>query len=710
MEALYPRLVYLWFQWVYPLLLFVVGLGVVVFVHELGHFLAAKAADIKVERLAIGFGKRVLRFRRGETEYCLNLLPLGGYVKMLGQEDVKPVESTGDPRAFGSKSVGARLGVVAAGVVMNAVFAAVVFVIVAMVGKSYPAPVVGGVVPGFPAAEAVITWQDGREQARPGEPASTPASQPTSKGLRPGDRILELDSDRFFLRMIGKPITRFADIAMTAVLAGPDDKFVMTLQREVDGQVRIGKTTLGVKQYPDGTQMAFGIISAADTVVTRYPDFVNDPASSFRDGDRLVAVNGQAVRHFWEIEPLAAKLTGQPAHVTVLRDGRQVELTVQPVLYTSPEVLWLEDGSRLRGRIIARDGNDVTVRLADGAERVYPESAIVGGAHREPLDILGLIPRLKVAAVFKGSPADNAGLRPGDVITGYGDRGAPTLTVMLELNRQFAGRETNIVVLRGQETHSVWIRPAIRGGAALIGIRHSADLEQPVVAGVRPGSAAARGGIQPESLLKAVNDAPVRSWIDFYNALKACTGGEVCLTWQIGAAEHRAAIGRLTGDLFDPNDYEFAFFGPEVAFRQLEVTIVKANPLEAVAWGAEETWKFILSTYLSLQGLMKGHVSTKSLSGPVGIGQLAVEAGRRSLLDFVYLMAVISAILAVMNFLPIPVVDGGHAVFLLIEKVRGRPLPQRVMYIAQVCGLVFLGLVFVALTWQDIGRLWSGLW
>jgi regulator of sigma E protease len=697
---------YLWFQWVYPILLFIAGLGVVVFVHELGHFLAAKAADIKVEKFAMGFGKQLLGFRRGETEYCVNLLPLGGYVKMLGQEDVKAVGEIADPRAFVNKSVGVRLVVVAAGVVMNVVFAAIVFLIVAMIGKSYPAPVIGSVVPGFPAAEAIIEWQDPQGAT----PSTAATSRPTSKGLRPGDRILEIDSDRFFLRLLGKPVTRFADIAMTAVLAGPDDKFTITLQRETDGRNLLGKTTLGVKQYPDGSQMAFGVSSAMDTVIAEDPELVADPASDFRDGDRLVAINDQAVKHYWDIEAAARTFSGESVQVTVARNGSETRKAIRPLLYTGGEVLWLKDGAALRGSITARDGNDITVLLSDGATRSLPESAIVGGAHQELLDILGLIPRLKVCAIFQGSPADQAGLKPGDIIVGYGDRGAPTLTELLDLNKQYAGKGTNIVVLRGQEKHSAWITPSTKKGTPLIGLRQVADLDHPVVAGVRVGSPAAKAGIDPESILKSVNGAAIGSWIDLFNALKSAAGREVTLTWQTGAAEHQAALGRLAGDAFDANDYEFSLLGPQVAFRLLEVTIVKTNPLDALAWGAGETGKFILSTYLSLQGLAKGSVSTKSLSGPVGIGQLAVQAGRRSLLDFTYFMGVISAILAVMNFLPIPVVDGGHAVFLLIEKARGKPLPPKAVYIAQVCGLVFLGAVFVALTWQDIGRWLGGLW
>jgi regulator of sigma E protease len=121
--------------------------------------------------------------------------------------------------------------------------------------------------------------------------------------------------------------------------------------------------------------------------------------------------------------------------------------------------------------------------------------------------------------------------------------------------------------------------------------------------------------------------------------------------------------------------------------------------------------KIISSTYASLRSLAKGTVSTRDLRGPAGIGGMAVELARKgSPVDFVYFIAFISAALAVFNFLPLPVVDGGHAVFLVIEKVRGRPLPIKVMNVIQIVGLVLLGGVFLLLTWQDIARMIAGLW
>ena len=87
----------------------------VIFVHELGHFLVAKAVGIKVERFALGFGPRLFGYRGKETDYSVMLLPLGGYLKMLGQEDFDPLQDgQSDPRAFNNKSVGARFAVISA--------------------------------------------------------------------------------------------------------------------------------------------------------------------------------------------------------------------------------------------------------------------------------------------------------------------------------------------------------------------------------------------------------------------------------------------------------------------------------------------------------------------------------------------------------------------------------------------------------------------
>jgi regulator of sigma E protease len=707
MDHLMTSLPWLWSQWVWPILLFLFGLGLVVFVHELGHFLVAKAAGITVERFAVGFGPRLFGVVRGGTDYCVNLMPVGGYVKMLGQEDVKEVSQTPDPRAFGNKPVGVRLAVVSAGVVMNVLLASGLFVLVAMVGKEYPAPVVGSVLPGFPAAEGQIDWQN-ETATRATAPAATQPAAEASRGLRPGDRIVNITDGHSMLCLLSQPVTRFADISLVALLAKGDSTYQFTVEREQGGRTRIGLVRLGVKRLPDNSRYAFGIDGAADTVFGKYEDLVTD--TPFQDGDRLLAIDGRAVQHAWDIDAIEHTLTGEPVTVTVLRHRQRVNVQVQPQLYFRNDVLWLKDGSRLRATPLNEAEGLVNCLTAGGATVAVASGQIVGGLLRNPVDLLGMIPRVRVAGVVDGSPAERAGLRVGDIVIGYGDRSAPTYRQLLEINRQYAGQGTSMLVRRGSETRKLWVVPERREQAALVGFNQMPDLGHLVVAGVRENSPAARAGIGPEAVIEQVNGRPVDTWIDLYHALVGLAGQDVRLTYRIGARQETVDLGRLDRSIFDPADYAVRVFGPDVAFRPLLVSIVERNPLKALGWGAKETCKLVLSTYLTLGRLSQGTVSSKGLIGPLGIGELAVRAGRRSLIDFVYLLAFVSASLAVFNFLPVPVTDGGHAVFLAIEKIRGRPLPARVIYIAQLMGLALIIVVFVALTWQDIVRWMRGWW
>ena len=148
-----------------PYFLIFLGFSAVIFVHELGHFMVAKWANVRIEKFCIGFGRELFGFTRGETRYGFNLLPLGGYVKMLGQEDFE-VDSTGelqvrdDPRSFAVQPVGHRMLIVSAGVVMNVIFAALLFMIVFTVGLQVFVTDVGFVKPNSPAAMAGLQRGD----------------------------------------------------------------------------------------------------------------------------------------------------------------------------------------------------------------------------------------------------------------------------------------------------------------------------------------------------------------------------------------------------------------------------------------------------------------------------------------------------------------------------------------------------------------------
>ncbi|MHC4295318.1 MAG: site-2 protease family protein, partial [Planctomycetota bacterium] len=334
MEVLALSLLELWSEWIVPILHIVIGLGLVVFVHELGHFLVAKWVGINVERFALGFGPRLFGIKRGETDYCICALPLGGYVKMLGQEDFAPLEDEEkpDPRSYQGKSISARLAVISAGVVMNVIFAAILFVIVGLVGKNFSAPVVGSVRRDAPAAKVQLAWTPVRANA---QLATEPATDPNfAPGLRAGDRVLELN---------GKKVHRFQALEMASALADRDETFDILVQRRDEaGREWLGRGIITVEPDLMGNRLVFGIGRAADTVFDKHPDTVTD--TQFRNGDRLVRINGKQIEHHWRIAPLEKTLDAGSVIVSVERKGENIDVTVQPTLTTAEDVVWLADG------------------------------------------------------------------------------------------------------------------------------------------------------------------------------------------------------------------------------------------------------------------------------------------------------------------------------------------------------------------------------
>ena len=142
-----------------------IGLGFVIFFHELGHFAVAKWCNVNVERFSIGFGPILWSIKRGETEYALSLIPFGGYVKMLGQDDMDATQMTNeeiaqDPRSYSAKSVPQRMAIISAGVIMNIITGMLFFAIAFNIGVQTSPSVIGGTQPGFPAWKAGLDTGD----------------------------------------------------------------------------------------------------------------------------------------------------------------------------------------------------------------------------------------------------------------------------------------------------------------------------------------------------------------------------------------------------------------------------------------------------------------------------------------------------------------------------------------------------------------------
>jgi len=147
-----------------------------------------------------------------------------------------------------------------------------------------------------------------------------------------------------------------------------------------------------------------------------------------------------------------------------------------------------------------------------------------------------------------------------------------------------------------------------------------------------------------------------------------------------------------------------SLYSIDLALHDLSEPRKTRNFLTAAHWGLEETRDLIVQFYITLQRMFGGSVSAKNMMGPLGIGKAGLGFASRGMDYLIWFLAMISANLAVVNFLPIPIVDGGLFLFLLIEKFQGRPLSPRVQSIAQLVGIALIASVFIFVTYQDIMR------
>jgi regulator of sigma E protease len=219
------------------ILAFIVVLGVVIFVHELGHFLAAKSVGIRVEVFSLGYPPKMVGRRRGETEYRLGWVPLGGYVKMAGMIDESSAGGqvlTGAPWEFQSKNTFQKLWVICAGVLMNLLLGVLIYTgIAAVKGLAEPSPeaVVGDLTPGWPAEEA---------------------------GLKPGDRIVELD---------GAPIGTWGDLLNEIRPRAGQELLIRYLRDGQPGELRV--TPRAQTTEVDGETHEWGLIGIGPEYVFR---------------------------------------------------------------------------------------------------------------------------------------------------------------------------------------------------------------------------------------------------------------------------------------------------------------------------------------------------------------------------------------------------------------------------------------------------------
>jgi regulator of sigma E protease len=273
------------------LLAFLFVLGVLIFVHELGHFLAARRVGVRVLTFSLGFGPKILKVKRGDTEYCISAIPLGGYVKMAGENPDDP--RSGQPDEFLSKTKWQRFQILIMGPLMNIVLAVIVLAIVLAQGAQVLAyrdqpPVIGAVLPGSPGERV---------------------------GLMRGDRILTVAGDQVdtwedLLIAIGTKPER--DVAMT-VLRDEQTRSV-TIRPTAEGRYEIGN---------------IGVLPDTKPYVTVIKGDIADRAG-FKDYDVILFANGERVVMGSQFRRIIEAHAGRPLEVVVRRGDQEVKVTATP--------------------------------------------------------------------------------------------------------------------------------------------------------------------------------------------------------------------------------------------------------------------------------------------------------------------------------------------------------------------------------------------
>lgn len=693
-----------------------IGLSLVIFLHELGHFMVAKWCDVHVTTFSVGFGPAIpgCWFQWGETLYKLAIFPLGGYVQMVGQVDGDEASdgSEDDPRSYRNKTVGQRMAIISAGVIMNAILACVCFIVVYQGrGKDNPAAVVNEV------------------------DASSPAGE---QGVRTGSKILEIGSvtNPNFNHLRTVVVYSQDGEKMKFVAQRPEDELPLRLEIEP----RISK---------DGLRPVIGV----------------GPASRLELADaRLMGPRNPGP--FWPDSP-AALATAKSGATPALQFGDQIIATTDPDDPTRLKELPRDERNdqkeqkdyfEFQRRMIRLASQDVTLLVlrTNGTK----DEVLVKPAHHLTLGIR--MQMGQVTALRKGSPADTAAVRiprkekdgsfKGDIILGvvardaqgkvlaeFGDdkkdkldperlpyqlqrcadavraaNGKAEMKVTLKIERHRTGggvdaEQKDLLLDWDDSWRFDQVVPFNNGSSLAIPELGLAYQIKPVVAEVL----IAGNPIMKDDQIKELKVTFLLAGRNEERTLDPEDNWAYVLRW---LNQHSTRVANVTVKVLRNKDLVTVkmapvadsswpladrgwFFMPDERRKQAD------NIVEAVGFGLSDTGNFMMQVWQTLRGMFTGRLSVKNLGGPITIADTAYRIAGYDTWEFIFFLGLISINLAVINFLPIPVLDGGHMVFLIYEKLRGRQASEAVRIGATYVGLALIASLMLFVLYLDYRRI-----
>ena len=570
-----------------------------------------------------------------------------------------------------------------------------------MIGVDFPPARVGSVVWDSPASSAKVTSQRPAPDAEPAPAAAPPndtdrqpepaadapadAAEPgdpadarapidlamdSDVGLKPGDWILSINGDRPSDFNEVKVAVALSDGPMELVVERPafDGEPARVLRFRIEARADEQIPQIGIAPPSSLTLARPADGPSRRRLQEHLGEFGLEPTM------KLVAVDGRPIDAHWQYQRLLNASGGEPMRLTFqVSDGdERIEARIQP--------------------------------------RSLLDAAVADGLSVEHL--LGLVPVQEISYVDPEGAAAGR-LQPGDRVLRIGDLDWPRMgqfgeqvqdadQVALLVEREGQDQPVEVVVEPRPERFGMW-------GRRLMGIAYGPADDSSLIAYVLPDSPFGRLGIPRGSRITHVAGQPVDSLSAVRREILAAGSTNIPIRYQDPVGGGKAVTAQLELDREQLRTLAaMPWRDPIVYFDQAQELQKADDPLAAAGVGFQKTWLFLEQTYVMIVRLVDQSVSPKNLMGPVGIATAGIHFADRGWSYLLWFMGLISVNLAVINFLPLPIVDGGLFVMLVIEKIRGKPLPLQVQSAISLVGLIMLGAVFLFVTYNDIIRLVGG--
>jgi len=617
------------FDSILSILKVVLGVGLVIFVHELGHFIAARRCGVRVDVFSLGMGPRLFSWVRGHTRYQVSVFPIGGYVKMAGEErrlDGLPPR----PDDLAAKSVGARFFIYSGGVIMNVLFGLVVFPILFAVGVRMPEPVLGEPIPGGGAWHA---------------------------GLEAGTRVFEVN---------GREIYEFAHIRNSVALGDPEGSDLLI-------------------ETPGGERKNVTVVPRYDESIGAYLIGSNPP--------RRVGPNGGLLLDASEDGPLKAagvqtgdELLGVPG--------------ADPGLSIPDQV-----GARVSELVFVGDPIELRIADANGVER----TVTVEPVEQEPAKLIGVQPPMNRVAGMRGRALRIDGLTEGDrlleldgtPILRQGDLRRAVLAAFEEAAATDGARTIPFLARRAGEERRGELTLASRADAErlLDDLALGTDFDTTMII-VNPGEAAAAAGLRDRDAVRTIGGVPTSGWEDTRALIQKHVAEDEPVVLEL----ERHADGELVGITAEVSAQERMAYDYRIAAINADYLFRTTGLVASIRAGLDASWRFAEDVVITLRRMMTADVSAKNIGGPITIGVVSHTLAKSGWSKLFFFLCMLSINLAILNILPIPVLDGGHLFFLIVEKIKGSPVSERVLVYSQVVGMVLLISLMIFVTYNDVVR------